>query len=138
MRRTAIASALTLATLAALAAVAGCGGSTPSTGTSGAPSDQFVGTWVGTVTSGDSTATVTLMTTQSGSTISGTGNVASGHLSLGLTVTGTSTPPSVSLTAIAPLVADTIAFTGSYITADSVAGTAVTDGETVPLSLKKQ
>jgi hypothetical protein len=83
--------------------------------------DSLAGTWVGSATD----LAVTLTTSQSGSVVSGSGQVISGASEYALTVTGTSAPPNIALTMtyVDGAATDTITYVGTYVTADSVTGT---------------
>jgi hypothetical protein len=76
--------------------VLGCGG-----GESSGPSDaaEVDGSWSGRVTAPNGqTATLTITLSENNRDISGTGSLAFGGSSLGLSVSGSHTPPNVSLT----------------------------------------
>ena len=120
-----------LAMLALLVAVAACGSD------SSGPTDRFSGTWIGNAYVGTTdTVSFVVAASQSGSAVTGTGTASSGGTSIPFTLTGTSTPPSLSL--VITTGTDTLTYVGSYVTADSVAGTATEGSTVVPLSLKKQ
>jgi hypothetical protein len=124
-----------LALVAFAIALTACGSSNKSGGST-APTDMFTGTWTGTL---EGIAPVTVVSTQTGTTVSGTASLSYGGNTYSGPFTGTSVPPTVTLNFT--LGDTTGTYTGNYITADSIAGTfTVTspDSESVPLSLAKQ
>ncbi|HWZ61033.1 MAG TPA: hypothetical protein VNW46_18760 [Gemmatimonadaceae bacterium] len=102
-----------------------CGSSSPT-----APKDTFNGSWLGVL----GPDTIRIAATQTGTAFSGTGTVSPG----GQTVTfvGTSTPPTLNGTLTAGTTP--IAFTGSYVTPDSIVGVLSAGGSSAGFSLKKQ
>ena len=118
-----------IAALALIALLAACGSDT-------APTDRFSGTWAGDAVTGADTLHLVLVSSQTGSTISGTGTASEHSTSEGLTFSGTSTPPSVSMVIISPF--DSATYTGTYASSDSIVGVISGGGTTTGLSLKKQ
>jgi hypothetical protein len=121
----------------AILALAACGSSNKSGGST-APTDMFTGTWTGDL-DGLSSAPVTVTSSQTGSTTSGSASVTYNGTTYTGTFTGTSTPPTITLNFT--LGDTTGTYAGNYITADSIAGTfTVTSpvNETASLSLAKQ
>jgi hypothetical protein len=104
--------------------------------------DTFTGNWVGSLFNSSTSISVNVNATQSGSAVSGTGTASVHGTSENVTISGTSTPPSLNLLlVIAPgSSGDSATFVGSYITADSVAGTVFdTEGDSIAVAgLKKQ
>jgi hypothetical protein len=97
------------------------------------PKDTFAGTWVGVA----NTTTITVTATQNGSTVSGTGTAVNSPNSFTLVVTGTSTPPNVTL-AITASDSEHLTFDGTYVTADSVAGMLHEGSDSIAFGVKKQ
>jgi len=120
-----------LAILAVVAVLAACGSD------SSGPTDTFTGTWNGIVIS-DPTDTLhfQMISGQSGSTLNGNGHVSAGDDVKAFTFTGTSTPPTIALSIIYGT--DTLTYTGSYVTQDSVAGFVTESGSSFTLDLRKQ
>jgi hypothetical protein len=118
-----------IAALALIAVLAACSSDT-------APTDRFSGTWAGSAVIGTDTAHLVLVSTQTGSTVSGTGTATDNNTSSALTFTGTSTPPSVNLLIISPF--DSTSYIGSFVTSDSIVGVLSGGGATLGFSLKKQ
>jgi hypothetical protein len=115
-----------LALFALTVAVAACGSS--STG----PTDKFTGNWYGLV-DGDS---VKISATQSGNTFTGNGIVFNfvGDTST-VTFNGTSTPPTLQSILAFVNSETSFAFTGTYISADSISGEAVSGSDSLPFAL---
>jgi hypothetical protein len=105
-----------------------------------APTDSFNGTWAGLIYNESVSLSTTVTVTQTGNAFSGTGSVSSGGQSEAFTITGTSTPPNVTAMILATSGSntDTLTVTATYISADSIAGTAVEDGAEATIGLKKQ
>jgi hypothetical protein len=118
-----------IAALALIALLAACG-------SDAGPTDRFSGTWTGeAIPNATDTIHYVLVSTQTGSTVTGTGTV-SDTTSAPLTFTGTSTSPYVDLVVI--LGDNTFNYSGTFVSSDSISG-ALSDGATsVGLSLKKQ
>jgi len=106
-------------------AIAACGSS------STAPNDKFTGTWYG-VVEDDS---IIIHATQTGDTFTGTGIAFSGGDTSTATFSGTSTPPTLQSTLVIVNAEYSAAFSGRYITADSISGTATGGGLTIPFAL---
>jgi hypothetical protein len=112
-------------------------------GSSSAPKDIFSGTWDGAGTVGSQTLLINTTTTQSGSAVSGICTGTGGGNTLTCTLTGTSSPPSVTFT-MTFHDALVITFTGNYVSRDSVAGIlteqeSATATDTIPgFGFKKQ
>ncbi len=103
-------------------------------GTPAAPENGFTGTWRGSIGAGVDIVSTT--TTQSDSVISGTGTIA-GPSVMHVSVSGMSERPTVHL--VLSNTGVEFDFTGTYVTADSVAGTVNTgSGFSVPMSLRRQ
>jgi hypothetical protein len=126
---------LVCATFVALVATAACGSdSNNSTGTV----DTFTGTWQGTF---EGAVQITANASQTGDSVSGTVAFSFGGTTYNGIFSGTSTAPTLILTAT---LGDTVGtYTASYITADSVFGNFVVEaGGGSPLAgtlaLKKQ
>jgi type 1 fimbria pilin len=118
-----------IAALAFIVLLAACGSDT-------GPTDRFSGTWAGTTVAGTDTLHVVLVSSQTGSAVSGTGTASDPTSSAALTFSGTSAPPSVSLLIISPF--DSATYIGSYVSSDSVVGVISGGGTSSELSLKKQ
>jgi type 1 fimbria pilin len=118
-----------IAALAFLILLAACGSDT-------APTDRFSGTWAGSTVSGTDTLHVVLVSSQTGSAVSGTGTASDSASSAALTFSGTSTPPSVSLLIISPF--DSATYNGTFVSSDSVVGVISGGGTSSGLSLKRQ
>jgi hypothetical protein len=118
-----------IAALALIAMLAACGSDT-------GPTDRFSGTWAGDlIPNATDTVHFVLVSTQTGSTITGTGT-ASDTTSTALTFTGTSTPPTVDL--VVSSGGNTFNYAGTFVSSDSISG-ALSDGAvSAGLSLKKQ
>jgi hypothetical protein len=101
------------------------------------PQSGFTGVWKGTSLIGGIAYTTT--TSQSDSTVRGTGIAVDTTDTARFTVTGTSSSPSLSLTLT---FSDSVvgSYLGTYVTADSVDGTLqiAQSGFGLPLSLKRQ
>lgn len=121
--------ALVASAILASAALAACSSSNT---TPPAPR-SFAGNWVGSA-DGDS---VSLTATQTDTTVTGGGVAVISGTTFEFTLTGTSKDPSITLTASLPC-AQTVTFTGSYVSADSVAGTLTDISGSIPFGLKKQ
>jgi type 1 fimbria pilin len=117
------------AIIAFVAALAACG-------SDNGPSDKFTGTWSGdAVVSPTDTLHFVFTPAQNGSAVTGSGIISSGGDSEAFTFSGTSTPPSVNLTL--QVGSEALAYTGTYIKSDSLAG-AISEGSTsIVLDLKK-
>jgi hypothetical protein len=122
-----------LAYIALAIGLAACGGSDNNGGhITGTSPDVFIGTWAG---SADG-ATVTVATTQTDTTVSGSGTLAFGGDTTAFSVTGISTPPAINLTATHG--DTTVTFVGTYVSRDSVAGTLTDNGLSIPFGLRQQ
>jgi hypothetical protein len=110
---------------------------------SSAPKDIFSGTWDGSATVNAQTLVINTTTTQSGSAVSGTCTGNGGGNTLTCSLTGTSSPPNLTFT-MTFSDSEVIAFTGKYVSQDSVAGIlteqeSATVTDTVPgFGFKKQ
>jgi hypothetical protein len=119
--------------LALAIGLAACGGSDNNGGhITGVSPEIFAGPWAG---SADG-ATVTVTTTQSDTTVSGSGTLAFSGDTTAFSVTGISTPPAISLTATHG--DTTVTFVGTYVSRDSVAGTLTANGRSIPFGLRQQ
>ncbi|HWZ61031.1 MAG TPA: hypothetical protein VNW46_18750 [Gemmatimonadaceae bacterium] len=110
--------------------LAACGSS--DTTHTGPSAFTFTGTWAGTA-DGDS---VTVTAQQTDSIVSGTGSAFILGQSFPITVTGTSAPPNIILTGNLPC-AQTVTFTGTYVSADSVTGILTQGASSFAFGLKK-
>jgi len=120
-----------LAILAVVAVLAACGSD------SSGPTDTFTGTWRGIViTDPTDTLHFEMISGQSGSTLNGNGHVSAGDDVEAFTFTGTSTPPTITLSIVVD--DNTMTYTGSYVTRDSIAGFASESGSSFTLDLSKQ
>jgi len=95
--------------------------------------EAFIGTWAGTF---EDVVSITIQATQTGTAVTGTGTLTYAGTTYPGTISGTSNPPDLNLTAANGDTTGTYAAT--WITPDSVAGTFTIDGQTGALSLKKQ
>lgn len=95
--------------------LAGC-----STGPS-VPQAGYTGTWKGEIQYANGPVTVVTVTTQSDSTISGTGNYIAASGNQPFTVTGMSSRPDIHFTMVFND-STSLSFAGEYVTSDSVAG----------------
>ena len=104
-----------------------------------APQPGYSGTWQGRTTNGDGPVTVTTVTTQSDSVISGRGNYVTVSGNLPFTVTGASSRPDLRLTIVFNDNTE-LSFVGQYVTSDSVAGVIQSAPSVggLTLSLKRQ
>jgi hypothetical protein len=119
-----------IAALALIALLAACGGDA-------GPTDRFSGTWSGNaIASPTDTVHIVLSAAQTGSTITGTGTASDFSGSEPVTFSGTSTAPSVNLVVI--IESDTLNYSGTFVSSDSISGSLSAGGPPVGLSLKKQ
>jgi hypothetical protein len=104
--------------------------------------DTFSGNWAGALFNSSVSIAANLNMAQNGSALSGTGTASAGGTTENVTISGTSTPPSLNLLVIiAPgTTGDSVTFVGSYISSDSVAGKVYdTEGDSVAVAgFKKQ
>jgi hypothetical protein len=113
-----------LAILAIVAVLAACGSD------NNGPTEKFTGSWTGRVIDGGDT--------QNGSAVTGSGTASSGATSYPMTFTGTSTPPTLNLTLLVNVgTTQTLVYTGSYVSSDSIVGTVSNGGVSEPLDLGK-
>jgi hypothetical protein len=113
--------------------VAACGSDSHQTS---APSQTLTGTWKGELVQGPDTAVFTLTAAQNGSALNGVGIEDIGHSPFQFEFSGASAPPDLSL--VLDYGATFLLYTGSFVTADSIAGS-VTNGEnTFPLAFVRQ
>lgn len=120
-----------LACLMMVAVLAACGSD------SSGPSDVFSGTWLGAgVLDSTDTLVFEFDATQTGSVVIGNGIVALDSASNSFTFTGASMPPAVNMTLTVGGVS-TAAFSGAFVTSDSIAGTIMWGAVPVALGLKK-
>jgi len=119
-----------VAFLALVAILAACGSD------SNGPNERFSGTWTGTAISGSDTISYIFYAAQNGSSVTGTGTISDHNSSAGTTFTGTSTPPSLTLTIGAE--ADSGTYTGTYVSSDSISGILLYGTTSIPLDLAKQ
>jgi type 1 fimbria pilin len=106
-------------------------------GSDNGPRDTFSGSWAGdAIVSGADTIHFDLTSTQSGSTITGSGTVLEGSTTEPVSFTGTSTPPSLSM--VFTVGTSVINYDAMYVRSDSVTGTLTDGSDTSPLSLGKQ
>lgn len=103
------------------------------------PTDTFTGTWIG-IAILDSTDTITFrfMSTQTGSSVIGTGIVSQGTATNGFTFGGTLTPPTLNLEIQTSGGGDPASYAGTYVTSDSIGGTITSGPVVTALNLKKQ
>jgi len=105
-------------------------------GSDNGPTDRFSGTWVGRAIANNDTLNFNLVAGQNGSAVTGNGTISEGVESAPLAFTGTSAPPSVNL--MMTFASETLSFTGSYVSSDSVSGIVSEGSSSAPMSLKKQ
>jgi hypothetical protein len=99
-----------------------------------APKDVFTGTWSGTVQG----LTITTVTSQSGSAVSGTCTASGNSVNLTCTLSGTSNAPTLGFT-MDFSDSEVVVFNGNYVTKDSVAGLLTEGTDTLPaFYFKKQ
>jgi hypothetical protein len=122
-----------LAVLASVIVLAACGSDNKTVTGTGPTPEIFSGTWVGTF---ESLVSINIQATQVGTVVSGSGTLTYAGTTYAGTISGTSTPPTLNLTAANGDTTGT--YTATWITPDSVAGTFSVDGQSGPLSLKKQ
>lgn len=104
-----------------------------------APKDVFAGTWTGAVNGGtDGELDFTMIVTESGGAITGNGNALAGAEAIPFTITGTVTPPTITLALLVDTTVAPLPYVGRFVTADSIVGTISEDSLSFPLSLKKQ
>lgn len=105
-----------------------------------APRDVFAGTWTGAVNGGtEGELDFTIIATDSGGTITGTGTALAGAEAIPFTFTGRVTTPTITLSLVVDNnTSDPLPYVGRFATADSIVGTISEDTLSFPLSLKKQ
>lgn len=118
-----------LAVLALVVILAACGSD------NNGPNDAFTGTWTGTTTDNADTLHFTFISAQSGSAFSGTGTVAGSAASAIVTFNGTSTPPTIIMTM--EIQSQSLAYSGTFVTDDSIVGTLAQGAAHSALDLKK-
>jgi hypothetical protein len=120
-----------MALLLVVGALMACGGD--STG----PSQKFSGTWVGNaIVDADDTLHFVFISSETSGAVTGTGTVANTGASEAITFSGTSTPPTVSLSVLVE--SETLTYTGTFVHSDSLVGVISEGGTSVELDLKKQ
>lgn len=104
------------ATIALSVAFLACGDSSTE------PEATVTGRWLGTLSSGTSTATVNLILAQSGTSVTGNGTLVTSLESIALTATGTFVDPDLSLT-ISAQGFEQMNYTGRLVTDIQIDGT---------------
>jgi hypothetical protein len=119
-----------VAILALVVVLAACGSD------SSGPTNKFSGTWTGKALAGPTdTLNFVFVAGQNGSTVSGTGNISADGTTLADVFSGTSAPPSVALTILVG--PNTLTYSGSYVSSDSIAGVLSEAGTSLTLDLVK-
>jgi hypothetical protein len=120
------------AILALIALLTACGSDN---GGSTAPTNTFTGNWSGNYIVGTDTAHFILAAAQNGSDLNGVGYEIIGNSSGHFEFTGATTPPNVTL--VLDYDYTFLMYTGTYVTNDSIAGTATDGVSTFPLDIAR-
>jgi hypothetical protein len=121
------------AILLLVAILAACGGDD---GGSTTPRNLLTGTWSGKYIVGTDTALFVFAAAQNGSALNGVGYETIGNSSGRFEFSGVTTPPSVTM--VLDYDYTFLLYTGTFVTDDSISGTATDGASTFPLDIARQ
>lgn len=121
-----------VAALAFIAILTACGSDN---GGTTAPTNTFTGNWSGNYINGTDTAHFVFAAAQNGSALNGVGYEIIGNSSGRFEFTGATTPPNVTL--VLDYNYSFLLYTGTYVTSDSITGTATDGASTFPLDIAR-